>query len=79
MSYSVRLIAKDHSDATVHITEDLRITVPGEESMSVDRQNPPHLSLTREPRPGSVPDITCSFGLNINKLHMLSPGRFMEM
>ncbi|XP_039524063.1 neuronal cell adhesion molecule a isoform X7 [Pimephales promelas] len=36
MSYSVRLIAKDHSDATVHITEDLRITVPAMTSKQVD-------------------------------------------
>lgn len=51
MSYRVRVVAKDHSDATVHSTEELLITVPGEESMSVDWQNPPHLSLIREAPP----------------------------
>ncbi|XP_077090632.1 neuronal cell adhesion molecule a isoform X13 [Siphateles boraxobius] len=36
MPYSVRLVAKDHSDATVHSTEVLVITVPAMTSKQVD-------------------------------------------
>uniref|UniRef100_A0A672SEK8 Neural cell adhesion molecule L1 n=1 Tax=Sinocyclocheilus grahami TaxID=75366 RepID=A0A672SEK8_SINGR len=36
MSYRVRVVAKDHSDATVHSTEELLITVPAMTSKQVD-------------------------------------------
>ncbi|XP_067284530.1 neuronal cell adhesion molecule a isoform X2 [Pseudorasbora parva] len=36
MSYRVRVVAKDHSDATVHSTDDLVITVPAMTSKQVD-------------------------------------------
>uniref|UniRef100_A0A671MU41 Neuronal cell adhesion molecule-like n=1 Tax=Sinocyclocheilus anshuiensis TaxID=1608454 RepID=A0A671MU41_9TELE len=36
MSYRVRVVARDHSDATVHSTEELLITVPAMTSKQVD-------------------------------------------
>lgn len=59
ISYRVRVVAKDHSDATVHSTEEMLITVPGEESMSVQRWSPP-VNHPSSPASG-LPDTTCSF------------------
>lgn len=67
ISYRVRVVAKDHSDATVHSTEEMLITVPGEESMPVERWSPPHLSIIPQASASGPSDTTCYFSLELIK------------